>query len=96
MSWYKLAKDYIEFIEKANPSIHDHFPEEPEEEETIEEQLSEQLANKPFSFPVTQMLNSVPDTMKASGQGALYNSKSHIDNNMPEGGDNFIKPTAWN
>lgn len=96
MSWYKLAKDYIKFIEEANPSIHDDFPIEPEEEKTTEEKLSDQLANKPFSFPVTQMLNSVPDTMKAGGQGALYNSKAHNNINIPEGGDNFIKPTAWN
>jgi len=102
MSWYKLAKDYVESIEKSNPRIVPTIlpglnpQEEKPEQETLEQQLSNLADKKPFVFPVNQFLNSTPDTMKASGQGALYNAKDHDDVNMPPGGDNYTKTTRWN
>jgi len=100
MSWYKLAKDYAELIEQSKPKLEPqispgfHPQEEKPEEQTIEQQLNKN--KKPFVFPPNLFLNSSPDTMKAGGQGALYNAIEHDDINMPLGGDNFIKTTPWN
>lgn len=102
MSWYKLSKDYVESIEQSNPKLQPEIlpgfnsQKEKPEQETLEQQLSNQAKKKPFVFPVNQFLNSTPDTMKAGGQGALYNAKEHADVNMPPGGDNYTKTTNWN
>ena len=64
-------------------------------ETTLENSISNKR-KKTIPLDLWLHLNLTPNTIKAEGVGAEYLLKEHDDNNMPEGGDNFIDATTWN
>jgi|APCry1669188910_1035180.scaffolds.fasta_scaffold115010_2 hypothetical protein len=85
MSWYKISQALNQQpIQQNNPL-----------ETTLENSISQQRG-KTVPLDLWLSMNQAPNTIKAEGVGAEYNLKEHDDNNMPEGGDNFIDTTEWN
>jgi hypothetical protein len=85
MSWYKFSQNINQQqVPQSNPL-----------ETTLENSIS-QTRGKTIPLDLWIALNQAPNAIKAQGAGGEYNLKEHDDNNMPEGGDNFIETTEWN